>query len=143
MDLDRRRLIHGAAATAAAWAVQAPALAQVSDTARTAMAGAATTFLAALSELGRRRAVFAFSDRERFNWHYVPRIREGLPFKEMPAAARAAAHELMKEICEKSGNAKAQEREERVIPLLEKWEAQQKKAAQLRPDKGDKPDGSQ
>jgi hypothetical protein len=96
LDLGRRRLLHGAAAAAAAWTVHAPAFAQVSDAARTAMAGAATAFLSALSEAGRRRAVFAFADKERVNWGYVPRSREGLAFKEMSAPARAAAHQLMK-----------------------------------------------
>jgi Protein of unknown function (DUF3500) len=89
-------LLHGAVAAAAAWALGAPALAQVADATRAAMAAAATAFLSALPTAGRRRAVFAFADKERFNWGYVPRRREGLPFKEMPAAARAAAHELMK-----------------------------------------------
>ena len=94
-DPGRRRFIHGVAA-ATAWAAHAPAFAQVSDSASAAMAGAATAWLSALSEGERRRAVFAFADKERLNWGYVPRSREGLPFKEMSAAARAAAHELMK-----------------------------------------------
>jgi hypothetical protein len=81
---------------AAAAALPRPALAQVTDAGRAAMAGAATVFLGALPEAARRRAVIAFADKERVNWHYVPRGREGLPFKAMPAPARAAAHELMK-----------------------------------------------
>ncbi len=71
------------------------------------MAGAATAFLSALGADARRRAVFAFSDKERFNWGYVPRRREGLPFKEMAAPARAAAHELMKASLSEVGYAKA------------------------------------
>jgi hypothetical protein len=51
--------------------------------------------------------VIAFADKERFNWHYVPRGREGLPFKAMPAPARAAAHELMKASLSAVGYAKA------------------------------------
>ena len=94
--ISRRRLLHGAAAMAAAAAWPRPALAQVTDAGRAAMAGAATAFLGALPDDARRRAVIAFGDKERFNWHYVPRGREGLPFKAMPAPARAAAHELMK-----------------------------------------------
>ncbi|MGI0064223.1 MAG: DUF3500 domain-containing protein, partial [Nitrosopumilaceae archaeon] len=66
------------------------------DSGRAAMAGAATAFLGALPDDARRRAVIAFGDKERFNWHYVPRGREGVAFKAMPAPARAAAHELMK-----------------------------------------------
>ena len=75
--ISRRRLLHGAAmAAAAAW--PRPALAQLTDGGRAAMAGAATAFLGALPDDARRRAVIAFADKERFNWHYVPRGREGL-----------------------------------------------------------------
>jgi len=95
-EIARRSLIHGAAAATAAWALGAPALAQVADTARAAMAGAATAFLATLPADGRRRAVFAFDDKERVDWHYVPRRRQGLAFKDMLPAGRAAAHDLMK-----------------------------------------------
>jgi hypothetical protein len=51
--------------------------------------------------------VFAFTDAERMNWHYVPRRREGLPFKDMKPAARAAARELMKTSLSATGYAKA------------------------------------
>jgi hypothetical protein len=73
-----------------------PVLAQVSDPARAAMAGAATSFLAALPDDARRKALIEFNDKERLNWHYVPRGREGLAFKAMAPPARAAAHDLMK-----------------------------------------------
>ncbi len=107
MKISRRQLLHGTAATTAAWAIGAPAFAQAPDTARIAMAGAATALLAVLPADGRRRAVFAFDDKERSNWHYIPRRREGLPFKDMPAAPRAAAHELMKASLSAAGYAKA------------------------------------
>src|SRR5262245_345061 len=71
------------------------------------MAGAASAFLASLPADGRKRVTFAFDDKERMNWHYVPRRREGLAFKDMPAAARAAAHELMKASLSAAGYAKA------------------------------------
>ena len=106
-DLGRRRLLHGAAAAGAAWALGVPALAQVADAARAAMASAATAFLAALTADGRRRAVFAFDDKERLNWHYVPRSRQGVAFRDMPPAARTAAHELMKAGLSGVGYAKA------------------------------------
>jgi hypothetical protein len=105
--LTRRRLLHGLAASVAAGAAPGPALAQASDAARAAMAGAALAFLGALPPEARRRAAFAFGDKERFNWHYVPRAREGVPFKAMPAAARAAAHELMKASLSAAGYGKA------------------------------------
>jgi hypothetical protein len=95
------------AAAAALAALPRPALAQVTDAARTAMAGAATAFLAALPPEGRRRAVFAFDHAERRNWGYVPRSREGMPFKDMPVAARTAAHDLMKASLSALGYGKA------------------------------------
>ena len=103
MNVSRRVLLHGAAA----WALGAPAFAQAPDAAHTAMAGAATAFLSSLPAQARQRAVFPFGDKERMNWHYVPRSREGVAFKAMPAASRAAAHELMKASLGAAGYAKA------------------------------------
>jgi Protein of unknown function (DUF3500) len=105
--LSRRRLLHGLAASVAAGVGPRPALAQASDAARAAMAAAALAFLGALPPEARTRAVFPFGDKERFNWHYVPRGREGVPFKAMPAPARAAAHELMKASLSAAGYGKA------------------------------------
>src|SRR5262245_44162095 len=109
----RRRLLHGAAASAAVSVrprparAEEPALVEVSTTTRAAMASAAVTFLDALPADTRRRAMLAVSDKERLNWHYVPRGREGVPFKDMPPPARAAAHELMKASLSAAGYGKA------------------------------------
>jgi hypothetical protein len=105
--IGRRGLLHGAAVATAAWALRVPAFAQVTDAARAAIAGAATAFVAALPSEARRRAMFPFDDKERLNWHYVPRSREGVPFKAMPAPARTAAHELMKASLSSVGYGKA------------------------------------
>jgi hypothetical protein len=71
------------------------------------MARAATAFLGSLDEGTRRRAQLSFSDAERRNWHYVPRSRKGVAFKEMSGQARTAAHELMKTALSGVGYAKA------------------------------------
>src|SRR5262249_49679021 len=120
--LTRRRLLHGLAAGAAASAFPphargqgtSPALSEVSGSIRAAIAaaagawaGGAVAWLNALPLDARRRAVFGLSDKERQNWHYVPRRREGVPFKEMPASARTAAHELMKSSLSGMGYGKA------------------------------------
>jgi hypothetical protein len=105
--LDRRQLIHGAAATAALAASGSPVLAQVQESARAAMARAAASFVAAIEPRQRQVAVFPFGHEERRNWHYVPRGRRGLPFKDMSAGPRAAAHELMKVSLSGVGYAKA------------------------------------
>src|SRR5262249_25477460 len=113
--IDRRQLLHGTLATAVlatagpatALAAAGPATAQVDDTARGAMTKAAAAFLAALGSGQARAAVFPFAGDERKNWHYVPRSRSGVAFKEMPAGARAAAHELIKVSLSDAGYTKA------------------------------------
>ncbi|HEY7039318.1 MAG TPA: DUF3500 domain-containing protein [Methylomirabilota bacterium] len=112
--LSRRRLLHGLAASAAALAVprhghaqSPPVQSDVPDAARAMMAGAALALLGALPADARKRAVFAVADKERLNWHYVPRRREGVTFKDMPPPARAAAHDLMKVSLSAAGYAKA------------------------------------
>src|SRR5215475_3995983 len=116
--LSRRRLLHGLVASAAASILPhhaygqqrsspVPALSDVSEPTRAAMAAAALAFLDALPPDTRRRAVFVVSDKERLNWHYVPRSRAGVAFKDMPAAARTAAHELMKSSLSGVGYGKA------------------------------------
>ncbi len=115
--LTRRRLLHGLAASAAAGALVRPAhgqnpppaasLSDVGDAPRAAMAGAALALLGALPAETRRHAVFALEDKERLDWHYIPRRRAGVPFKDMPAAGRAAAHELMKASLSAVGYGKA------------------------------------
>jgi hypothetical protein len=105
LRIGRRRLLHGAVGTVLA----GPRLAwaQAPTGGREAMARAATAFLVTLDDARRRRAVFAFADAERANWHYIPRRREGLPFKDMAAPSRAAAHEMLKAGLSAPGYAKA------------------------------------
>ena len=127
--ITRRRLIQGLAgglaAGAATGARPRPLLAQPADAARSAMAAAAAAFLATLSADAQRRALIGFADGERLNWHYVPRSRAGLPFKDMPAPARAAAHELMKASLSATGYGKAVNviRLEEVLRRLETFGA--------------------
>ncbi len=65
------------------------------DTSRR-MADAALAFLDALDESQRNQARLDFGDdAERTNWHYIPRERAGLPIKEMDAAQRARALDLV------------------------------------------------
>jgi Protein of unknown function (DUF3500) len=117
VGLTRRRLLHGLAASAAAGALPraalgqapppAPVLTEIGDAPRAAMAAAALALLAALPGETRRRAVFPLGDKERLNWHYIPRRREGVPFKEMPPAGRVAAHDLMQASLSAVGYGKA------------------------------------
>jgi hypothetical protein len=56
----------------------------------------ATAFLASLAPQQRSKALFAFEDAERLNWHYVPRARRGLPLKEMSAAQQELARGILR-----------------------------------------------
>jgi hypothetical protein len=59
------------------------------------MAAAANHLLATLTTEQGAKATYPLADNERFNWHFVPRERKGLPFKDPGAktlGARAAEH---------------------------------------------------
>ncbi len=58
------------------------------------MSQAATNFLAALDSDQLTKAAFELKAEERFNWHFIPRERKGLPIKEMNPAQRELAHAL-------------------------------------------------
>ena len=60
------------------------------------MVQAADAFLASLAPAQRSKALFAFEDAERLNWHFVPRARRGLPLKEMSAEQRGLAHGILR-----------------------------------------------
>jgi hypothetical protein len=61
-----------------------------------AMTEAANAFLENLNADQRSKATFAFTDDSRFEFRYTPRARTGLSLKEMNAAQRSRAHELLK-----------------------------------------------
>ena len=56
-------------------------------------------FLNALGPDLRRRAVFAFDAEERWNWHYIPRERNGVLLKSIGEAQRRAAMALLRAAC--------------------------------------------
>ena len=71
-----------------------------------AMANAANNFLAALSSEQKTKATFSLEDKERLNWHFVPRERKGLPLREMDAGQRALAEVLLSTGLSQSGYTK-------------------------------------
>lgn len=86
------------------------------------MVSAAQAFLEALPAAQRQRAVFAFDDAERFNWHFVPRDRRGLALKDMDDRQRQLAMDLLKTGMSEQGFGKARaimELEE-ILKVLEK-----------------------
>jgi len=59
------------------------------------MSAAAHAFINSLSVDQRARAAFSFEDEQRFDWHFIPRARKGIPFKELDSAQRLLGNALM------------------------------------------------
>lgn len=57
---------------------------------------AARQFLASLEPAQAKKARYDFDNPERFNWHFVPKDRNGLSFKEMTTGQRQAATTLLR-----------------------------------------------
>ncbi len=73
------------------------------------MAAAANALIAAVGEgPAKAKLVWAFNAEERFNWHFIPRERQGLPLKEMTEPQRAAAMALLKTGLSAGGFTKAE-----------------------------------
>ena len=71
------------------------------------MSGAANNLLAALTSDQKAKAVYEFSNDERFDWHFIPKPRKGLPLKEMTPPQRALAQALLSSGLSQRGFAKA------------------------------------
>ncbi len=68
---------------------------------------AAKAFLASLTAEQRAKATFEFKDEERFDWHFIPRPRKGLPLLEMTPTQKHLAHALLSAGLSQSGYIKA------------------------------------
>ena len=66
-------------------------------------------FLNALGPDLRRRAVFPFAAEERWNWHYIPKARNGVPLTAMTEARRQAAMALLRAALSERGYARAED----------------------------------
>src|SRR4051812_29770912 len=71
------------------------------------MAGAANKLLAALTPEQREKATYAFTNNERFNWHFIPKPRNGLPFKEMTPPQQELGRALLRTGLSPQGYTKA------------------------------------
>jgi len=85
------------------------------------MEEAARAFLALLDDDARATAHRTFDSEERFNWHFIPRRRNGLPLKAMTDAQREAAHTLLQSALSEQGYTKASNvmALERILGVLE------------------------
>jgi hypothetical protein len=99
MQFDSRTLTRfcAAIAVAACTAALAHDAAHPSSPAATRMLESATRFLAAVPERTREKAVRPFEDRDRVDWHYTPRSRNGISLKELDAKGREAVHALLRD----------------------------------------------
>lgn len=73
-----------------------------------AMAESANKFLAALTPEQKAKATFNFDDEQRFDYHFIPRDRKGVPLKDLNDDQRRLAMEFMKSGLGASGYQKAQ-----------------------------------
>lgn len=67
----------------------------------------ANKFLSSLDDKLKSKAQYPYEDDERFNWWYVPRSRNGLPFRDMSSQQRDAAMALLKVSLSEQGYQKA------------------------------------
>jgi hypothetical protein len=72
-----------------------------------AMAEAANKFLGSLTPEQKAKAMFRFDDEQRFDFHFIPRDRKGLPLKEMNEAQRKVAMDFLKAGLSQRGYLKA------------------------------------
>jgi hypothetical protein len=71
------------------------------------MRQAAEALLAGLPEAARAKVARPFEDRDRLDWHYTPRSRNGAAMKELDARGREAVHALLRTALSASGYRKA------------------------------------
>jgi hypothetical protein len=70
-------------------------------------AEAAKSFLATLNDEQRKKAVYVYADKERFNWNFVPTSRNGISFHEFNPEQEKAALALLKASLSEQGYKKA------------------------------------
>ena len=93
-------LVCPALAVSIGWAAGAPDVAaEMIDRAR--------HFLMSLDPDQKARVTFAFEDEERFNWHFIPRDREGLSYGEFTPPQRRLADRLLGTVLSHDGISKA------------------------------------
>ncbi|MDA1016669.1 MAG: DUF3500 domain-containing protein [Planctomycetota bacterium] len=94
------------------------------------MATAAKAFLTTLSDAQREKASFEFGDKERTNWHFIPRERKGLPLKELEGEPLRTAHRLIATGLSNAGYDQAVDvmSLEEILYLLEGGEREERRA---------------
>ena len=85
------------------------------------MADTARAFLNSLNDEQRAQATYAFDNDERFDWHFIPKPRKGLPLRDMTPEQKQLAHALLSAGLSQRGYIKATEimSLDEVLRLLE------------------------
>lgn len=74
---------------------------------QTGLAAKAGAFLTSLTEPLKAKAQYKLKDDERLNWHFVPKARNGVCFRDLNKTQQEAAWALLKESLSSQGYAKA------------------------------------
>ncbi len=107
IKISRRALMKLGAAGSIAMAASPLAHSALAQTGDTMMATAANDFLSSLGNTLRNKAAYAFDDKERVNWHWVPRTRNGVSIGELSQGQRDAALKLLRAGTTQAGYQKA------------------------------------
>ncbi len=99
------------------------------DVSGKAMTEAATAFLNTLTPQQAQQAKFAYDDAERLNWHFIPRVRKGLPIRDLEGESLKRAHALLQTGLSPAGYAQALDIMglEEVLYLLEPGERSERR----------------
>ena len=84
------------------------ALSQQTSDQASAMTAAAAKFLDSLNAEQGAAVRFPFDGEDRFDWHFIPRERKGVPLKTMTASQRSAALDLVRTGLSERGFTKAE-----------------------------------
>ena len=79
----------------------------------------AQSFLSLLTADQRKVAVFAPNAKELVDWHFVPRTRTGISWKDLSPEQRQAAHALLKSSLSKTGYDKIESIRARELVIRE------------------------
>ncbi|MDX1393792.1 MAG: DUF3500 domain-containing protein, partial [Gemmatimonadota bacterium] len=71
------------------------------------MSEAGAAYLATLDGAARERGSWSLDADARYDWHFVPREREGMPLEDMTTEQRSAAHTLLQSVLSGQGYLKA------------------------------------
>ena len=116
----RRVVVGGIAATAGLAVSGVPAIGRSEALGQT-LAERFRDWLGGLTDRQRDRAIVPFDDAERFNWHYTPRRRKGLPLEAMTEPQRQGLFALLAFGLGEAGYAKTRDiiRLEKVLGEIE------------------------